>query len=211
MRLPPRGTSDGDGRRSGPKRRYVGNAALVRRRRAYSQCLTASRAGREQRRNDAALPVEVRATRPRLIGNPEDRRQAAQTYIESVGGKLHGFWYAFGRHDGYTLCEAPDNVSMAAVALAISEGGAPSSLETTVLLTVDETMDALCTAERVQYRAPGARPRWTAGIGPSTRGPGCNALSLRTTPPRRVERLRAGARTCRPRRQRAAAASVSVP
>jgi hypothetical protein len=32
----------------------------------------------------------------RLIGNPEDRRKAAQSYIESVGGKLHGFWYAFG-------------------------------------------------------------------------------------------------------------------
>ena len=56
----------------------------------------------------------------RLIDNPEDRRKAAQAYIESVGGKLHGFWYAFGPHDGYNLWEAPDNVSMAAVALAIS-------------------------------------------------------------------------------------------
>jgi uncharacterized protein with GYD domain len=61
----------------------------------------------------------------RLIANPEDRRQAARSYIESVGGKLHGFWYAFGTHDGYNLWEAPDNVSVAAVALAISAGGAP--------------------------------------------------------------------------------------
>ena len=75
----------------------------------------------------------------KLIGNPEDRRKAAQSYIESVGGKLHGFWYAFGTHDGYNLWEAPDNVSMAAVALAISGGGALSSFETTLLLTVDET------------------------------------------------------------------------
>ena len=92
----------------------------------------------------------------RLIGNPEDRRQAAQTYIESVGGKLHGFWYAFGSHDGYHLWEAPDNVSMAAVALAIGSGGALSKLETTVLLTVDETLEALRKAEHVGYRAPGA-------------------------------------------------------
>jgi uncharacterized protein with GYD domain len=92
----------------------------------------------------------------RLIGNPEDRREAAQSYIESVGGKLHGFWYAFGEHDAYTLWEAPDNVSMAAVALAITGGGALSSLETTVLLTVDETMDAMEKAQRVGYRAPGA-------------------------------------------------------
>ena len=54
----------------------------------------------------------------RLIGSPEDRRAAAKACIESVGGKLHGFWYAFGTHDGYNLWEAPDNVSMAAVALA---------------------------------------------------------------------------------------------
>jgi len=45
---------------------------------------------------------------------------------------------------------------MAAVALAIGSGGAMSSLETTVLLTIDETMDALRKAENVKYRAPGA-------------------------------------------------------
>jgi uncharacterized protein with GYD domain len=92
----------------------------------------------------------------RLIGNPEDRQRAAREYIESVGGKLHGFWYAFGEHDGYTLWEAPDNVSMAAVALAIAGGGALSSSETTVLLTVEETMEALRKAGQVGYRAPGA-------------------------------------------------------
>ena len=91
----------------------------------------------------------------RLINKPEDRRKAAQTYIESVGGKLHGFWYAFGNHDGYNLWEAPDNVSMAAGALAIGGGGALSSFETTVLLTVDETLDALRKAQHVQYQAPG--------------------------------------------------------
>ena len=61
-----------------------------------------------------------------LIAQPEDRRRAAQAYIESVGGTLHGFWYAFGAHDGINLWEAPDNVSMAAVALAIGGGGALS-------------------------------------------------------------------------------------
>ena len=91
----------------------------------------------------------------RLIGKPEDRRKAAQAYIESVGGKLHGFLYAFGAHDGYNLWEAPDNVSMAAVALAITGGGALASFETTVLLTVEETMEALRKVERVRYRAPG--------------------------------------------------------
>jgi uncharacterized protein with GYD domain len=92
----------------------------------------------------------------RMIENPEDRRKAAQSYIEAVGGKLHGFWYAFGAHDGHTLWEAPDNVSMAAVALAIGGGGALSSLETTVLMTVEETLEALGQAKQIQYKKPGA-------------------------------------------------------
>jgi len=92
----------------------------------------------------------------KLIGNPEDRRTAAQSYIESVGGKLHGFWYAFGTHDGYNLWEAPDNVSMASVAIALSSGGAISSLETTVLLSVEETLEALGRAKQIGYRPPGA-------------------------------------------------------
>jgi uncharacterized protein with GYD domain len=90
-----------------------------------------------------------------LIAQPEDRRRAAETYIESVGGKLHGFWYAFGEHDGFNLWEAPDNVSMAAVVLAIGGGGALRSIETTVLLTVEETLDALGRSSSVGYRAPG--------------------------------------------------------
>jgi uncharacterized protein with GYD domain len=92
----------------------------------------------------------------RLTKNPEDRRKAAQKYIESVAGKLHGFWYAFGAHDGYTLWEAPDNVAMAAVALAIGGGGAMRNMETTPLLTVEETMEAMKRAQSVTYRPPGA-------------------------------------------------------
>ena len=83
--------------------------------------------------------------------------EAAKKYIESVGGKLHGFWYAFGSYDGYNLWEAPDNVSMAAVAIAIGGGGALSKIETTPLLTVEETLDALRRAQKVGYRTPGTK------------------------------------------------------
>lgn len=95
------------------------------------------------------------ATWTKLIQHPEDRRAAATQYIEAVGGKLHGFWYAFGEHDAYTLYEAPDNGAMAANAIAISAGGALSSLQTTVLLTVEETLTALRQASAITYRPPG--------------------------------------------------------
>lgn len=91
----------------------------------------------------------------RMTRNPEDRREAARQYIESVGGTLHGFWYAFGEYDGYNLWEAPDNVSMAAVAIALSSGGSLSKVETTPLITVEETLEALGRAGAVGYRPPG--------------------------------------------------------
>ena len=121
----------------------------------------------------------------RLVENPEDRRKAAQLYIESVGGTLHGFWYAFGRHDGYTLWEAPDNVSMAAVALAITSGGALSSFETTVLLTIEETIEALGMVEQIKYRPPGAGlivDRAQAGAASSSSGSNVDCSPVTPTP-----------------------------
>src|ERR1051325_11615114 len=95
------------------------------------------------------------ATWAKLIKNPEDRRVAAKQYIESVGGKMQGFWYAFGDHDAYALYEATDNVSMAANAIAITAGGALSALQTIALLTVEETLAALKKASSIKYRPPG--------------------------------------------------------
>ena len=95
------------------------------------------------------------ATWAKLIANPEDRRAAATQYVEAVGGKLHGFWYALGEYDAYALYEAPDTVSIAAMALAISAGGALSAYETIPLLTVEETFAALHKAAEISYRPPG--------------------------------------------------------
>ena len=92
----------------------------------------------------------------RLIKNPEDRRAVARPIVEKLGGKLHGFWYAFGAHDGYLLIEAPNHVSAAAFSVGIAAGGALRGAETTVLLTVEETMEMLEKARDLSYRPPGA-------------------------------------------------------
>ena len=90
-----------------------------------------------------------------LIQNAEDRRDAARAYAEQVGGALHGFWYGFGEYDGYAIFEAPDNVSMSGAVLAIAAGGALASVETTVLMTVEETLGALAKSKSIGYRRPG--------------------------------------------------------
>ena len=94
----------------------------------------------------------------KLMQNPEDRRDAQRAYIEQVGGTLHGFWYGFGKYDGYAVLEAPDNVSMASVVLAITAGGALAAVETTVLMTVEETIEALAKGKGIGYRRPGESP-----------------------------------------------------
>src|SRR5262245_11469768 len=71
-------------------------------------------------------------------------------------GKLHSLWYAFGDHDGYVLVEAPDNTTAASVLLTVADSGAFRSA-TTVLLTVEEALDALRRAQRIIYRPPGGR------------------------------------------------------
>jgi uncharacterized protein with GYD domain len=92
----------------------------------------------------------------RLIKQPEDRREVACAVVEKLGGKLHGFWYGFGAHDGYVVIEAPNNVSAATFSVGISSGGSLRSAETTVLLTVEETIEMLKQAQGLPYRAPGA-------------------------------------------------------
>ena len=89
-----------------------------------------------------------------LISQPQDRSAAAREVAESLGGKLLGFWYAFGEFDGVFLMEAPDNASAAALAMAVGSGGALSDIETTVLLDMDEAQEAMRKAAGATYRPP---------------------------------------------------------
>ncbi len=91
-----------------------------------------------------------------LLNQPQDRSAAAREVAESLGGKLLGFWYAFGEFDGVFLMEAPDNASAAALAMAVGAGGALSEVETTVLLDMDEAQDAMRKAAAATYRPPGS-------------------------------------------------------
>jgi uncharacterized protein with GYD domain len=90
-----------------------------------------------------------------LLDKPQDRSAAAREMADSLGGKLLGFWYAFGEFDGVFLMEAPDNASAAAVAMAVGASGALSEIETTVLLDMDEAQEAMRKAAEATYRPPG--------------------------------------------------------
>ena len=81
------------------------------------------------------------------------RVAASNTLIESLGGSLETFYFAFGEVDAYIIADMPDNVSAAAAALAArASGGVISRI--VVLLTPDE-VDA-ATKKHGNYRPPGA-------------------------------------------------------
>ena len=80
------------------------------------------------------------------------RRDAVRAALESVGGKLESFHFAFGDHDAYVIVDIPDNVSTAAVALTVGASGGAST-RTIVLLTPEE-VDAAA-KQSVSYTPPG--------------------------------------------------------
>ena len=49
-------------------------------------------------------------------------------------------------------------LAVASVVLAIAAGGALAAIETTVLMTVEETIEALAKGKGIGYRRPGASP-----------------------------------------------------
>ena len=100
----------------------------------------------------------------RLRDHPEDRSEAARESMEAAGGKLHGFWYGLGEFDGITLWEAPSRVALASALVAIAAAGVTSKLETTVLLSVDEAMEAMNQSAHVHHRTPGVTVRTPAEV-----------------------------------------------
>src|SRR6476646_9211516 len=91
-----------------------------------------------------------------LISNQTAPTETVSRLLENAGCKLKGLWYAFGQCDGFALIEAPNNVTSASIAIAISASGAFRKFETTVLMTQDELLEALNKAQDVAYVAPGA-------------------------------------------------------
>jgi uncharacterized protein with GYD domain len=81
------------------------------------------------------------------------RRDAARQLIESLGGTMESFYFAFGDTDAYVIADMPDSASAAAGSLIVSSVGAVT-LSSTVLIDAEE-MDA-ATHKSGQYRPPGA-------------------------------------------------------
>ena len=100
----------------------------------------------------AYTPEAVKA----MIANPTDRKAAAAKLIESLGGKLHHLFFAFGTYDVICLVEASDDKAAAAGGMAVSATGTVSSFATTKLMTMEDAMAAMTMAGKASgsYKPP---------------------------------------------------------
>ena len=81
------------------------------------------------------------------------RRAVVQKLVESLGGKLESFYYAYGDADAYIIVDLPDAASGIALSLTVNATGAVH-ISTTPLITPEEIDQA--SKKKVKYRAPGA-------------------------------------------------------
>jgi uncharacterized protein with GYD domain len=90
-----------------------------------------------------------------MVRNPQDRAAAVRAMAENWGGSIESFYFTFGEYDGFAIAEVPDNVTMAAISMAVASSGAFKSFHTTVLLTPEEAVEAMRRAGTVSYTPPG--------------------------------------------------------
>jgi uncharacterized protein with GYD domain len=84
-----------------------------------------------------------------------ERKKQAYAVVESLGGKIESFYYAFGSDDLYSFVDFPDVASALAAAGTISSSGKVSA-KLTPLITAEEMDAGAAKSKNSKWRAPGA-------------------------------------------------------
>ena len=92
-----------------------------------------------------------------FVKRPQDRRVVIQKLLDQVGGTLVGSWMSFGEYDAAFIVEGSDNIGAAAISMAVTASGAFRSFKTTPLLTMEEGIEAMNKAGKLNYKPPSAK------------------------------------------------------
>jgi uncharacterized protein with GYD domain len=92
------------------------------------------------------------ATKGLMKEGGSKRRAAAEAVAKAAGAKLEAFYFAFGDVDAILIVDAPDNVTIASISLAVNASGAVRA-KTIALLTPEEIDQA--TRKVPGYTPPG--------------------------------------------------------
>jgi uncharacterized protein with GYD domain len=89
-----------------------------------------------------------------FLKQPEDRSAPVRALAKALGGKMTAFYYCFGDYDGIAIIEGMDNTSTLAAVMAAVAPGHLSKIKTTVLMSMDEAVEAMKKAGGVSLAAP---------------------------------------------------------
>ena len=78
-----------------------------------------------------------------MVTTPQNRREAAEKLFSAAGGKVIDMYFCFGEFDGIAISEFPSQVDVTTVALTVGASGAFSKMQTTVLIDMDEAVQAM--------------------------------------------------------------------
>jgi uncharacterized protein with GYD domain len=80
------------------------------------------------------------------------RVEETKKAVESLGGKMEAYYFAFGNNDFYLIFDNPDNVNAIAGSLLANASGAVK-VDITVLITPEEVDQAV--KKSMDWRPPG--------------------------------------------------------
>jgi len=86
------------------------------------------------------------------IRKPQDRIAAVEPSFKDMGASILVGGYPIGEYDVLVVFEAPDDITAAALVLAIAAGGATRSAKTTRLLSRTEWIESLRKAQESKYK-----------------------------------------------------------
>jgi uncharacterized protein with GYD domain len=89
-----------------------------------------------------------------MVDNPQDRAKVIAGVLERMGGRLVGFWLAFGDRDVVCIAEVPGEIEAMALAMAIGRTGSMTAYRTTPLLASGDAVLAMRRAADTSYQAP---------------------------------------------------------
>lgn len=78
-----------------------------------------------------------------MVATPQNRREVAEKLFSAAGGRLIDMYFCFGEFDGIAISEFPSQVDATAVAFTVGASGAFSKMQTTALIEMEDSVEAM--------------------------------------------------------------------
>jgi len=93
-----------------------------------------------------------------LVKEPKNRLEVANPIIDNLGGKIVCAYLTFGDYDSVAIVDMPDDVTAAALSMALLASTAFKSVKTTPILSWKDAVEAMKQAKKVLFELPNEDP-----------------------------------------------------